>query len=369
MRIHFMSHCSNSPRLTSAATNIKTPINAIFRSSLYWRFTFLFLPAIIIIAVYFCFNSNISPFSCIISPYLIFYYKDVNDMKIRLLPNQMEEIEGLRNDYPYAYHHVDLSSTAIPWHWHEALEFNYIVQGSMKVSTAGRTLTFRKGEGFFINSNVLASMSDLEHCIIDSHLFHPVFLGGHFNSVFETKYLHPVTQSRDIELVPLRGETEQQRKLLYLLRQLAALQQTEDTHMQTRNLLSDIWLLLLEELRSNQPSPSTADSRSKDRLLTMIAFIQEHHADKLTLEQIAASAAVSTRECLRCFRRAIGQSPTEYLIGYRIEKAKKLLQTTELPITQIALQTGFASPAYFSKTFRAHTGEAPNMYRARQHRS
>ena len=236
----------------------------------------------------------------------------------------------------------------------------------MKVSTPGQTLTFRKGDGFFINSNVLTSMTNLEHCIIDSHLFHPVFLGGHFNSVFETRYLHPVTQSREIQLIALRGETEQQRKLLHLLRQLSALQRQPDNEVQTRNLLSDIWLLLLEELRRAQPSPAQSDSRSKDRLLTMIAFIQENHKEKLTLEQIAASAAVSTRECLRCFRTGIGQTPTDYLISHRVEMAKKLLRGSNQPITQIALNTGFSSPAYFSKTFRAHTGTSPQEYRRQQ---
>ena len=287
-------------------------------------------------------------------------------MKLQIRSDQMEEIQGLHNAYPYAFHAVDMEKTVVPWHWHEALEFNYIAQGCMKVSTAGQTLTFRKGEGFFINSNVLTSMTGLEHCIMDSHLFHPVFLGGHFNSVFETKYLHPVTQSRDIELIPLRGETEQQRKLLHLLRQLSALQQRQDTELQTRNLLSDMWLLLLEELRNARPSPTHADSRSKDRLLTMIAFIQENYGERLTLEQIAASAAVSTRECLRCFRTGIGQSPTDYLISHRIDMAKKLLRSTGLPITQVALDTGFSSPAYFSKTFRAHTGFSPQEYRKKQ---
>lgn len=287
-------------------------------------------------------------------------------MKIHLRPNQMEEIEGLRNEYPYAYHHVDLSVTAIPWHWHEALEFNYIAEGTMKVSTAGRTLIFGKGEGFFINSNVLTAMGNLDHCVIDSHLFHPVFLGGHFNSVFETKYLHPVIQSREIELIPLRGETEQQRKLLHLLRQLSVLQQRSDTEFQTRNLLSDIWLLLLEELQHMQTAPTCSTHHNKERLLTMIAFIQENHAEKLNLEQIAASAAVSVRECLRCFRSGIGQSPTDYLISYRVDVAKKLLQSTDKPITRIAQDTGFSSPAYFSKTFRAHTGCSPQEYRRNQ---
>ena len=97
-------------------------------------------------------------------------------MKLQIRNNQMEEVEGLHNEYPYAFHHVDLNSTVIPWHWHEALEFNLVVEGAVKVSTANQSYIFRKGEGFFLNSNVLMSMDNEDNCILDSHLFHPVFI-------------------------------------------------------------------------------------------------------------------------------------------------------------------------------------------------
>lgn len=284
-------------------------------------------------------------------------------MKLRLKPNQMEEIEGMQNEYPYAFHHVDLMQTAIPWHWHEALEFNYITNGKMKVSTPGQTFTFSKGQGFFINSNVLTAMTNLDHCIMESHLFHPVLLGGHFNSVFESKYLHPVTQNREIELVPFYGQSQLQRQLLVLLQNLTKLQQKQDVEFQTRGFLGDIWLLLMEELSQAQDIPNAASTREKDRLLTMVAFIQEHYREKLLLDQIAASAAISSRECLRCFRNTIGQTPTDYLISCRVEAAKKLLCSTNMSITQVAMDCGFHSSAYFSKVFRAHTAKTPQEYR------
>ena len=81
-------------------------------------------------------------------------------------------------------------------------------------------------------------------------------------------------------------------------------------------------------------------TRNQERLLTMLAFIQTHYDEKLTLEDIAAAASVSKRECLRSFRAGIHRTPMEYLTDYRIDMAKKLLRTTDLPITQIALQTG-----------------------------
>lgn len=282
-------------------------------------------------------------------------------MKIKIRHNQMEEIEGLHNEYPYAYHHVQLPSTIVPWHWHEALEFNYVLSGCVKVTTPGQNLQFSANEAFFINSNVLATMVPVNTCVLDSHLFDAVFLGGHFKSVFETKYLYPVTQNRQIEIVAIRGETPVQKQLLQKLRQLAILQQQTDAEFQTRNLLSDIWILLLDTLKQSQTT--VVQSRDRDRILTMLSYIHENYHEKLSLAQIAASAAISPRECLRCFQSCIQQSPTEYLITYRVDAAKKLLKTTALPITEIAMQTGFNSAAYFAKIFRRTTGKTPNGYR------
>lgn len=284
-------------------------------------------------------------------------------MKLQIRSNQMEEVEGLHNEYPYVFHHVDMSKTVVPWHWHEALEFGLVLEGNMKVHTANQTQVFHKGEGFFINSNVLASMENMEACVQDSHLFHPVFLSGHFKSVFETKYLNPVIQNRNLELICLRSETESQRKILGKLRQLSKLQEQQDVEFLTRNLLSEIWLLLLEEIRNLDTSALNVPQKNQDRILTMLAFIQENYSEKLTLEDIADSAAVSTRECLRCFRESIHQSPMEYLIEYRVQTAKKLLDTTDLSITDIALACGFNSNSYFTKIFHRSCGKTPNAYR------
>lgn len=282
-------------------------------------------------------------------------------MKLRIRNNKMEEIEGIYNEYPYVFHHVDLSKTAIPWHWHEELEFCYVQTGSVKVATAGQSQTFERGEGFFINSNVLTAMTDGADCIIDSHLFHPVFLGGHFKSVYETKYLNPVIQNRNLDMLPIRGDTETQRQLLQKIHQLSKLQSQPDVEMQTRNLLSEIWLLLLETLRNTQLK--TQPPKNQDRILTMMAFIQENYARKITLQEVAESCAVSTRECLRCFQTSIQQSPMEYLVDYRIQMATKLLETTSLPITEIAMETGWGSSSYFTKMFHSYQGKTPNAYR------
>jgi len=287
--------------------------------------------------------------------------KGERNMRLQIRSDRMEEVEGMRSEYPYAYHHVDLRRTPVPWHWHEALEFGLVREGTLQVSTAGQTRTFQAGEGFFINSNVLTAMACDGPCVLDSHLFHPVLLGGHFHSVYEIKYLNPVIQNRGLDLLPIDGQSRTGRELLQRLRQLSALQTGENAEFQTRNLLSEIWLQLLQCL---QETPvRTEPGRNQERMLTMMAFIHEHYAEKLTLEEIAATAAVSTRECLRCFRSSIGQSPMEYLISYRVQAAAKLLERTDLPVTGIAMETGWSSSSYFAKMFRQLRGQIPNEYR------
>ena len=95
----------------------------------------------------------------------------------------------------------------------------------------------------------------------------------------------------------------------------------------------------------------------------MMDYIHQHYGEKLTLEQIAAAAAVSKRECLRCFRDCIGKAPFAYLLEYRVQVAERLLRTTDLPVTEIALQTGFNGSAYFSKVFRELRQISPSQYR------
>ena len=284
-------------------------------------------------------------------------------MKIKINSSQMEEIEGLHPEYPYTLHRVDLDHTAIPWHWHEELEFDYVAEGEANLHTPAGSYHFFEKEAFFMNTNTLCTVENVRHCKLESHLFDPIFLGGHFKSIFETKYLNPVLQNKNVQIIALKGETENQRKIIEKIRKLGILQEKEDVEFQTRNLLSEIWLLLLEEVRLMENSGIAVRPADQERLLTMLSYIHANYARKLTLDEIARSASVSERECLRCFQSGIQESPFAYLIGWRIGQAKKLLKSTDLSITEVAVETGFSNGAYFSKIFRRECGKTPGTYR------
>ena len=288
-------------------------------------------------------------------------------MKIRIKENQQEAIQGITQEYPYAYHHVNIKKIKIPWHWHEELKLNYVESGCVKVYTSGKSYVFQKGQAYFINSNVLCSMEDGggdRACVLESHLFHPTLLAGHFKSIYETKYLAPILQNRHLEILGITGEIKRQKELLAMIIKLGRMQAMENVEFQTRNLLSEIWLLLMEEARDMfQGSKRGQYSENQTRIMDMLSYIHENYDHKILLENIAEAASVSRRECIRCFQDCIHKTPFDYVQDYRIRQAEKLLTETNLSVTEIAYATGFSGSAYFGKVFKNLTGKTPGNYR------
>jgi AraC-like DNA-binding protein/ligand-binding sensor protein len=94
------------------------------------------------------------------------------------------------------------------------------------------------------------------------------------------------------------------------------------------------------------------------------AFIQEHLAEDITLEQAAKAAHMSKFYFCKMFHKATGVSFTEYVSRVRIEKARNLLLNPNLRISEIAYEVGFQSLTHFNRVFKKLLGQSPTEYRA-----
>jgi transcriptional regulator GlxA family with amidase domain len=83
------------------------------------------------------------------------------------------------------------------------------------------------------------------------------------------------------------------------------------------------------------------------------------------VQRLASVSGVSEAHFSRAFKQAFGVPPHRYLLTRRIERATALLRDTDLPITDVAFQTGWESLGTFGRTFRDVTGESPSELRAR----
>jgi AraC-like DNA-binding protein len=91
--------------------------------------------------------------------------------------------------------------------------------------------------------------------------------------------------------------------------------------------------------------------------------VGERFAEGITVDDLAAAAKVSSSYLMRLFKRQLGTSPYNYLLRYRITKARELLAETDEPVVQIAREVGFSSESNFSYRFSKMVGQSPRAYR------
>ncbi|POM25486.1 HTH-type transcriptional regulator CdhR [Actinomadura rubteroloni] len=94
------------------------------------------------------------------------------------------------------------------------------------------------------------------------------------------------------------------------------------------------------------------------------AWALTHLSDPLTIADLAAHARVSERTLTRRFRTETGQSPLQWLLARRVDRARELLETTDLPIEEIARTSGLGSGDSLRARFARHLGITPTAYRA-----
>jgi AraC-like DNA-binding protein len=100
-------------------------------------------------------------------------------------------------------------------------------------------------------------------------------------------------------------------------------------------------------------------------LLRAKDLIDRRYGEPLDVATLAAEAYASSAHFTRSFRRAFGETPHQYVVRRRVERAADLLRATELSATEVGLDVGFATLSSFSKAFRALMGESPKAYARR----
>lgn len=284
--------------------------------------------------------------------------------------NLEEQLPRTEQAFPYLACYVEMNrypGRAVPWHWHPDIEFLYVLQGSVRLSTNNQCHTISAGEGAFINSNMLHYQEPAPGLpvITLSQILDARLLAGAHKSIYDQKYVTPVLECRELEAMHFSPAFPAQREILERIRRSyeAADREEPGYEFTVRSELSGAWFLLFQEAASFLASPRVTGSQGEERIKKMLLFIHSHYEEKISLEMIAASASISSRECLRCFSQNLNTTPFTYLLEYRIRQAAGELQSSGRSVTEIAYSCGFSGTSYFSKTFRRIMGCTPSEYR------
>lgn len=99
------------------------------------------------------------------------------------------------------------------------------------------------------------------------------------------------------------------------------------------------------------------------KLEQVLSLIDERLSDGLSLRELATRVRMSQFHFARKFRLSTGQSPHAYLTQQRMERAKRLLRQSDLPLAQVARRVGYQTQAHFTGVFRRHVGLTPRVFR------
>lgn len=122
------------------------------------------------------------------------------------------------------------------------------------------------------------------------------------------------------------------------------------------------FLQLLEQLLVSARQANSQHDKM-DAISNALQYIHQHYAKELSISELAAQFGFDRRRFSELFEQLTGLTPMHYLTEYRIRKAKLLLQTTRLPIVEIAEQVGYLDSFYFSRVFKKYVNTSPSLYR------
>lgn len=126
------------------------------------------------------------------------------------------------------------------------------------------------------------------------------------------------------------------------------------------------WLVMFVQRPGGQSQFSAqlaAQVAERDPLRDLQAWIVEHPAADLTVEALAGRVAMSPRHFARVFRDEVGETPARYVEAVRVEAARRLLETTDRAVDDVATAVGFGAAETFQRAFRRRLGVSPGAYR------
>lgn len=258
--------------------------------------------------------------------------------------------------------HDNTDFEAYPEHWHTAIEIIMPVENIYHVSCKKEIFTIQEGEILLINSGVIHGMPSTvrgKRLILQADLFllHNVAgMESTLSTIPQALLLTPATAPAI--------HAKLQELMLAISREYYSDAILINASIYAK--LLEMLILVGREYAGARNAFDTSSGKQQEhfeKLMTLCNYIHEHCTEDLCLDDAAALAGFSKYHFTRLFKNYTGVSFYKYLNQKRIEHAEKLLVDPNLPITEVALQSGFSSLSSFIRMFKLINDCTPTEFR------
>jgi AraC-like DNA-binding protein len=224
---------------------------------------------------------------------------------------------------------------------YDSFLFIYVKSGELEIETDAMQLKARAGQLCLLNCYMPHKYYTNSSCEM---------LWFHFDGILAEKYYELIRNADELFLAPVNAN------LIECCFQMFARPETDGVLAYEASVSKYITNLFTELI---------ADSNRKkiDHMDEIIEYISEHLTEDLSVRQLAEMASLSESRFAHVFKNATGHPPHLYIVDNRLNYAKYLLDTTDIPIKEIYLMSGFNSKSYFASAFKNRFDISPYDYR------
>lgn len=289
-------------------------------------------------------------------------------LEIDLLSDNSERINYNLPGMPVFINKIWLAidyDLAVECHWHDDVEFFLVTLGELNYNINGECIKLKRGEGLFINSRQLhyGFSYGKNECECICVIMHPMLLC--LNEYMERNFIDPVIKNNRFSYAVLSQDITWTAQIFNNIFDIyeAYAQKEKSSTLTIQSLFHSTWALLYENMPIQNYKSENYCDYNLCSMKEMVNFIHKNYNKKISLSEIAASGKVCQSRCSAIFKRYLHESPIAYLTSHRLRKSIELLESTSVPITEIAVSAGFFGVSYFAETFRKHYGCSPSEYR------
>ena len=260
--------------------------------------------------------------------------------------------------------------TAFIPHSHPELEIGYFKSGSGIYTVKGRQYEIRPGDIFLFNSDELHKVTTVrpdEPMQTLAVLFQPRLVWDALTDDFSDDLLAAFRSLGEAGKHRIDQTHPAYETLIGQIAQIEAewIKQSPYYRKAVKNRILD-FLITLSRSVDRQTKPDESDEAFRDVLPLINASvdeIEEHFCEELRIHDLAAKYGMSQNFFTSCFKKINGITPKAYINSKRIDKAIRLIRSTDKSMLEIATLCGFNSSASFNKSFTKTTGKRPLEYR------
>lgn len=254
-------------------------------------------------------------------------------------------------------------------HAHEYIEMLYCLSGTHEILLNWKSHTFTTGDMVLVNSREIHQIRAVSHGI-SSYIvvrFEPELLYTSYQNAFELKYMLPFTLNERTPQKVFQAEEIKDTFLPEIFYELLRdyTDQPYGFEFALRTNICRIFLWVLRYWNQSGITLHTAveDSGLIEQFQHVLDYLNKNYDQDISASGMAALCHMSYSYFSRMFKKVVHRSFREYLNYIRISKSELLLATTDLSITDIAMQTGFSTSSYFIQQFKLYKKISPKQFR------